>query len=645
MGISNMNEIFLEAESFKNLGGWVVDQQSMETIHSSYVMAHGMGVPVEDAFTEIYAENCAEYNVWVLTRDWTSVWNVKESAGKFKLLIDGAELENTLGTNGGSWSWQYAGTVSLFEGKHTLALHDLTGFNGRCDAIYMTDCSDAPSDNICDIDAMRKRLNWHKVECSTHKYDLIVVGGGVAGICTALSAIRSGVDTLLIHDRGVLGGCNSSEIRVCMGGIANLPPYNNLGNVVKEIAPIMGLPSTYKAEYYEDCRKLFAFEVSGAAEKVLLNLCVTDIEKDGNKITAVICTDVLTGKKTKYFANMFSDCTGDAVVSRLSGAQTMYGREAHDVFDEGLAPDKYQKMVMGHSIRWYSEDMGEKQEFPDIDWGLKFNDDTCLNVYNGDWEQETGFMRDMVSEIEYIRDFGLRAIFSNWAYQKHHYAKKEDFKNYALKWLSPIGGKRESYRVVGDYILTQQDIEEHIPHDDATSCITWSIDMHFPEVDNMKEFDEPFRSYAYHRGIVKAYQVPYRCLYSKDIENLFLGGRIVSASHVAFSAIRVMRTLGQLGEVVGLAASVCKSEHCMPRCVYEKHLDLLIEKMKKGVEIPSAFCCDVGDEEAYHFKDIGWLYLGDENYIGDKGKNAKFKRGIDALGIRHKYKLPKEFGN
>ena len=99
-----MNEIFLEAESFKNLGGWVVDQQSMETIHSSYVMAHGMGVPVEDAFTEIYAENCAEYNVWVLTRDWTSVWNVKESAGKFKLLIDGAELENTLGTNGGSWS-------------------------------------------------------------------------------------------------------------------------------------------------------------------------------------------------------------------------------------------------------------------------------------------------------------------------------------------------------------------------------------------------------------------------------------------------------------------------------------------------------------------------------------------------------------
>ena len=637
-----MSEIFLEAESFRKLGGWVVDQQSMETIHSSYIMAHGMGVPVEDAATEIHIDNTAKYNVWVLTRDWTSVWDVMESAGKFSLAIDGIELENTLGTNGKDWAWQSAGSATLKSGTHTLSLRDLSGFNGRCDAIYLTESDVVPSSKIADIDDLRKRLNWHEVVCNSHKYDLIVVGGGIAGICTALSAIRSGLDTLLIHDRGVLGGCNSSEVRVCMGGIANLPPFENIGNVVKEIAPIMGLPSTFKEEYYEDNRKLFAFEVSRAADSVLLNSCVTEIEKDGNKITAVVCTDTLTGKKTKFFANMFSDCTGDAVVSRLAGAQTMYGREARSVFGESLAPEKYQKIVMGHSIRWYSEDTGKNTDFPDIDWGLKFNDDTCLNVYNGDWEQETGFFRDMIGEIEYIRDFGLRAIFSNWSYQKNHYTNKDNFKNYSLKWVSPIGGKRESYRVVGDYILTQQDIEEHRLHNDATSCITWSIDMHFPEVDNMKEFDEPFRSYAYHRGIVKAYPVPYRCLYSKDIDNLFLGGRIVSASHVAFSAIRVMRTLGQLGEVAGLAASVCKDKKCMPKNVYEKYLDILKDKMKSGVKIPSAFCCDVGNEEAYHFKDIGWLYLGDDSYTGDEKKNEKFKRGIAALGIKHKYKLPKE---
>lgn len=637
-----MSEIFLEAESFRKLGGWVVDQQSMETIHSSYIMAHGMGVPVENAATEIHIDNTAKYNVWVLTRDWTSVWDVRESAGKFSLAIDEIELENTLGTNGKDWAWQSAGSATLKSGTHTLSLRDLSGFNGRCDAIYLTESDVVPSSKIADIDDLRKRLNWHEVVCNSHKYDLIVVGGGIAGICTALSAIRSGLDTLLIHDRGVLGGCNSSEVRVCMGGIANLPPFENIGNVVKEIAPIMGLPSTFKEEYYEDNRKLFAFEVSRAADSVLLNSCVTEIEKDGNKITAVVCTDTLTGKKTKFFANMFSDCTGDAVVSRLAGAQTMYGREARSVFGESLAPEKYQKTVMGHSIRWYSEDTGKNADFPDIDWGLKFNDDTCLNVYNGDWEQETGFFRDMIGEIEYIRDFGLRAIFSNWSYQKNHYTNKDNFKNYSLKWVSPIGGKRESYRVVGDYILTQQDIEEHRLHNDATSCITWSIDMHFPEVDNMKEFDEPFRSYAYHRGIVKAYPVPYRCLYSKDIDNLFLGGRIVSASHVAFSAIRVMRTLGQLGEVAGLAASVCKDKKCMPKNVYEKYLDILKDKMKSGVKIPSAFCCDVGNEEAYHFKDIGWLYLGDDSYTGDGKKNEKFKRGIAALGIKHKYKLPKE---
>lgn len=637
-----MNEIFLEAESFKDLGGWIVDQQSMETIHSSYIMAHGMGVPVRDAVTEFYIENGAKYNFWVLTRDWTSVWGVKDSAGKFTIAADGEEFKTILGTNGKEWAWQFAGSADLKRGIHTLSLHDLTGFNGRCDAIYLTDGDNVPPVKIADMDDLRKRLNWHEIKCNSHVYDLIVVGGGIAGICTALSAIRNGVETLLIHDRGVLGGCNSSEVRVCMGGIANLPPFENIGNVVKEIAPIMGLPSTFKKEYFEDNRKLFAFEVSEAAESVLLNCRVTDVEKDKNKITAVICTDTLTGKKKKFFAKMFSDCTGDAVLSRLAGAETMYGREGRNKFGESLAPESNQKIVMGHSIRWYSEDTGKKSDFPNIDWGLKFNDKTCLDVYNGDWEQETGFFRDMIGEIEYIRDFGLRAIFSNWAYQKNLYAKKEKYKNYELKWVSPIGGKRESYRVVGDYILTQQDIEEHIPHDDATLCITWSIDMHFPEVDNMKEFDEPFRSYAYHRGIEKAYPVPYRCLYSKDVDNLFLGGRIVSASHVAFAAIRVMRTLGQLGEVAGLAASVCKSKNCMPKDVYEKHLDTLKDKMKKGVEIPSAFCCDVGNEEAYHFKDIGWLYLGDDSYIGDKQKNEKFKRGIAALGIKHKYNLPKE---
>ncbi len=638
-----MNELWKEAEGFETRGGWIVDQQSMETLHSSYLMAHGLGIPVEDAVGELEVKSASTYAVWVLTRDWTAVWNIGDSAGKFTLKVDGKELPAVLGTNGKEWAWQKAGEVYLSEGKHTLSLHDLTGFNGRCDAVYLTDSGKTPPSDRNSLDEMRRRLNWKEIKDVPEIYDLIVVGGGVAGICTALSALRSGVRTLLIHDRGVLGGCNSSEVRVCMGGETNFPPYEKLGNVVNEIAPIMGSPSHFDAAYYEDDRKRFAFEIEGWQDRVLLHQRVTDAQMENGRITSVVCTDVLSGKKTRFHARLFSDCSGDATLARLAGCRTMYGRESRDRFGEGLAPWKADRLVMGHSLRWYTE-KSTASAFPDIDWGLEFDDDTCLNVYNGDWEQETGFSRDMVDEIEIIRDFGLRAILSNWSYQKNHYKHKEAFADYALKWVSPIGGKRESYRVEGDYILRQQDLEELRPHEDGTACMTWSIDLHYPEPDNEARFGEAFRSFAYHRGLSAPYPVPYRCLYAKDVKNLFLGGRIVSASHVAFSSIRVMRTLGELGEVVGMAAGVCKRNGCEPRDVYESHLSELKEALKRGITVPHAFGCGYGAHEAYHFKDVGWFYLNHpEDRITDPEKIRKFKRGIAYLGIEHQNPLPDWF--
>ena len=632
-----MSAIFLEAESFKNLGGWVIDQQSMQSLHSSYIMAHGLGVRVEDAETEFEADSVGEYSVWVYTRDWTSAWCDK-SAGKFKVVIDDKELEGVLGTNGFEWSWQYAGKITMSAGRHTIKLRDLTGFNGRCDAVYIT-TGDKPGD----IDCLRKNLNWKEVRDYNEEFDLIVVGGGVAGVCLAISAMRTGAKTLLLHDRGVLGGCNSSEVRVCMGGQINLPPYERLGDVVKEIAPVVGYPDTYDAECFEDSRKKLAFEVreTKGIYKVILNECVTEVEKNSNRIAAVISTNTVTGKKTRFRAGLFADCTGDAVVARKAGAVLMYGREARSEFNESLAPETQENLVMGHSVRWYSQKSAEPTGFPDIKWGIEFTEDTCYHVLSGDWEQETGFRRDMADDTEYIRDYGLRAVYGNWAYQKNHSRKKEDYRFDTLKWVSPLGGKRESYRVVGDIVLTQNDIEDRIIYDDGTACMTWSIDMHFPEPDNEKAFGEAFRSFAYHRGIEKPYPVPYRCLYSKDIDNLFLGGRIVSMSHVAFSAVRVMRTLGALGEAAGLAAGICVKNQCMPREVYTEHLEELKSCMKEGVPVKQAFQCNVGSEEAYHFKDIGWLYLN-PYHCDLPNELEKFKRNISKLGLTHKNKLPKE---
>lgn len=633
-----MHEIFIEAESLREKGGWIVDTQSMESLHSSYVMAHGMGIPVADATGTFTVAADGTYTVYAYTRDWTATWDVKDSAGKYQMLIDGVALAATLGTNGKDWSWQRAGTVTLTAGEHRLALHDLTGFNGRCDCIYMTSGDNAPED----VDAMRQRLNWGEVVDCDKEYDVIVVGGGIAGTCTALAAMRGEAKTLLLQDRPMLGGCNSSEIRVCLGGTINKPPYPNLGNVVKEIAPVMGDPSRYLAKYYEDDRKLLAFEASrlyrNISGDVRTNAAATAIEMEGDRITAVIVTDTLTGMKTRYRAPLFADCSGDGILARLSGCETMYGREAKETFGETLGAPEAQRMVMGHSIRWYSEEEAEETSFPDIDWGMNFTDENCLKNKRGDWEQETGFYRDMIGEIEYIRDFGLRAIYSNWSFQKNHFSRKAEWKNSTLRWVSPLGGKRESYRVVGDHILTQNDILDRVEYDDATACITWSIDFHFPEPDNEREFGEPFRSFAYHRGIGQPYPVPYRCLYARDVKNLFLGGRIVSTSHVAFGAIRVMRTLGELGEVIGIAAALCAKEGCLPRAVYTDHLDAFKERLSRGVHIPTAFGCGTGNEEKYHYGNLGWVHL--DHFDCDMRFVDKFRRDIKQMGLEHRYPLP-----
>lgn len=647
-----MQRIFIEAESLAQIGGWVVDTAAMEVLGSAYLMAHGLGEPVKDATGDFFVETEGDYTVFALTRDWTAPFGMRESAGRFSILVNGEPLPEVLGTKGTAWDFQRAGRLHLTKGKHTLALHDLTGFNARCDAILITEEDEAPKSDPESLADLRRTLGYKEIEVSKKEYDLIVVGGGIAGICTALAARRKGLCVALINDRPILGGCNSSEIRVCLGGQIKHAPYESIGDVVREIAPVMGQPRIYKAEYFEDDRKRFAFEaaVKGEGEcDLLLNEAVLEIETEGKQIKAVICTNTRSGKKTKLYGRLFSDCSGDGILARHSGAQMMYGNDARSDFSESLAPSEHKDLVMGQSIRWYSEEQESPSPFPTLDWNLPFDEDSYLNCYSGDWEQETGFRHDMVKETEYIRDYGLRAIFANWSYQKNECKDKERFQKSKLAWVSPFGGKREGYRVKGDYILTERDFEAPIDYEDATARITWGIDIHYPEPINEEKFGEAFRSFAYHRNIPFACPVPYRCLYSKDVDNLFLGGRLVSASHVAFSALRVMRTLGMLGEVVGLAAEVCKRHGCLPRDVYQSHLSELKEQMKAGVPIPTAFACNgVGIGESYHFKDIGWFHLHTatrrDRLPGHKGTERedleKFHYCVQKLGIEHKYPIP-----
>ena len=643
--------IFLEAETFADLGGWTVDTQSYEALGSFYLLAHGIGKPVRDAVTEFRTGERALWHVHVRTRDWTAVWKRGTPAGRFQLLIDGKPLENILGIDGPEWNWQKAGMVELAPGTHTLALHDLTGFDGRCDAVFLTpDSAFIPPNGKEELGKFRRELCGTAVADDPEFYDLLICGGGYAGLCTGIAAKKKGIKFKIVQNRPVVGGCGSSEIRVWTGGKVNVPPYPRLGNVAAMLSPIKGAAGLKKdAGLFEDFRKSALFEPD---RELLLNEAVIGAETDPDnprRITAVITRSVRTGRETRRRARLFADCTGDAVLADLAGCTILYGSEGREVYGETLGLGKSSPLVMGHSTLWETRERDHEVDFPDIDWGIEFNDSNALARFDCCWDWETGQYRDQVMDIEYIRDYGLMTCFANWSFLKNRSKRKAEWRNMELEWISAIGGKRESRRVLGDLVLTQNDIEKKIPYEDATGSITWSIDLHFPDPENRKKFGEAFQSCAYHRGIGSLYPVPYRCLYAKDADNLFLGGRCLSLSHVAFSCVRVMRTLGMLGEVVGMAAAICIRRNCLPRAVYSEYLDELKSAMTEGIPMDPPFGWMPGSEEAYHFmRPVGmfgnetencWYHFGPQ---GDPSEAIPEEIGhcLEELDVIHKNGKP-----
>ena len=593
--------LFVECEGFDSVGGWVTDTASVRQMGSAYLMAHGYGRPVADATTMLSIGETGDYTVWARTRNWAAEWS-EAAPGSFEVVVDGVPLDGVGGTEGRDWHWQKLGRVALAAGDHRIALHDLTGFNGRCDALYLA----------TDPDAKPGRPETPVADC-TNRYDLVVVGGGVPGICAAVSAGRYGLKVLLLQDREKLGGVNSSEVRVSMGGLIHDGTYPKLGQVVEEIQPAFGSGKTYPAEYYEDARKEIVVTRPKSNVDLRYRQSVFLVEMDPretNRIAAVVALDTRTGARTRYRAPLFVDATGDAVLARQAGCATMYGRDARSMFGEPNAPERADRQVMGHTVIWYAKDHGEPRPFPNIsDWALAgFTEKNAYHVMHGDWEQETGQFRDMADDTESIRDYGLLTIFSNWHFVKNVSSRRGEFANAEIDWMSPTGGKRESYRVVGDVVLTQNDIERKTVFEDRTAIVSWNMDFHVPDPANVAEFKEPFRTCAYHRHCYGPFDgMPYRCLYARDCANLFLAGRHISCSHAAFAMVRVMRPLGMFGEVVGMAAKICTAHGCGPRDVYRAHLAELKEMMTKGV--PSWSLSHpggtYGDYEGFHFKEIG----------------------------------------
>ena len=615
----NAAGVLVEAESFSDSGGWLVDQQSMDQMGSPYMLAHGLGIPVKNAVTAVRFAKSGKYRVWVRTRDWVAPWKTADTPpemkavgcpGKFHILINGKPLNTTFGTEGAEWHWQDGGLINAKAGEILLALQDLTGFDGRCDAIYFSEDLKLPPPH--NGDALRsfriKMRGISELPQPVGKYDLVVVGGGMAGSCLAVSAARHGCRVALIQNRPVLGGNNSSEVRVGLSGLIHQEPYPKLGNLVDELGPVghwnlweakrdpdsprsrrimeviknnpeKKIHNAGPASNYEDQRKT---DVVNAEKNIdlFLNTHANGVEMKDGRIAAVVAQNIRTGERYRFASRLFADCTGDGNLGALANADFRVGREAKMTTGEKLAPDKADKLVMGTSVQWYSVTDAESSVFPVCSWTVPFNEINCIKATRGDWDWETGAHLDQVKDIEQIRDYALRVTFGNWSVLKNHPKFKEKFALRRLEWVACIGGKRESRRLLGDIILKQQDLDEPVIYPDACVTATWSVDLHYPKPS--ASGCEPFRSVAKNHTI-KPYPVPYRCMYSRNVDNLMMAGRNISVTHVALGTVRVMRTTGMMGEVLGMAAGLCVKHNCEPRDVYKKHLDEFKGMLKAGV--------------------------------------------------------------
>lgn len=565
--------LLIEAESFAEKGGWVVDAQFVEQMGSPYLLAHGLGRPVANAGTGVSIAKGGRYHVWVRTRDWApGEW---EPPGRFRVAFDGRPLGVEFGTRQG-WAWQDGGSVDLPAGQVRVELHDLTGFDGRCDAIYLAPEGESPPpEERGALAAWRDRLAGHPADPPTAgEFDVVIIGGGIAGCGAAMAAAERGLRVALVQDRPVLGGNASSEIRVHTIGTT--------GYADRHISRInTGHWPNGSPEAVADERRRQA--TIDAIPEIRQFLCwrAYGVTMDGKRIVGVKARHAESGEARSFRAPAFIDCTGDGWIGYWAGADFRMGRESRDEFGEGWeehgdlwSPERPDNRVMGVSLLWSSEKVAEPVPFPEVPWALAVANGKADVRGEWFWEYSRDDL-DMIEDAEAIRDHLLRAIYGSFA----NAVRSERFASHQLQFVGYVSGKRESRRLMGDYVYTMRDMVEGTKFPDAVVTEVREIDVHFQRQYKDPTFPQDFLSTAIFRKTPR-YYIPYRALYSRNIENLLMAGRCFSCSHIGLGGPRVMNTCGQMGVAVGYAASLMKEHGATPRGVYEKHLGELIALVK-----------------------------------------------------------------
>jgi hypothetical protein len=449
---------------------------------------------------------------------------------------------------------------------------------------------------IIEAPADKRSLNLVEIDAG-----LIVVGGGLSGVATAIAAARHGVKTVLVQDRPVLGGNSSSEVRLWVLGatshLGNNNRWSREGGILNEILEEnlyrnrQGNALIFDTILLEKC-------LAEQNLTLLLNTAAYEVDKsDPDTISAVhaFCSQ----NSTRYVlrAPLFCDASGDGIVGFMSGAAFRMGAESKEEFGEGFAPDVEYGQLLGHSMYFSTKDVGVPVKFVAPSWALK--DITKIPRYRqfntnmqgcNFWWLEYGGRLDTIHQTEEIKWELWKVVYGVWDYIKNS-GNFPEAETMTLEWVGHIPGKRESRRFVGDYIIRQQDLVEQTPFEDVVAHGGWAVDLHpadgvYSELSGCTQWHS--------KGV---YGIPWRCYYSRNIKNLFLAGRIISATHVAFGSTRVMATCAAGGQAVGTAAAICLEQGCLPADLSsgDKLRELQIRLQRDGQFLPGKTHADPDD--------------------------------------------------
>ena len=564
--------VLVETAYFAELGGWKLDTQFENDLGFSYLLAHGLGRPVDDAIATIKFPAPGRYHTWVLTKDWCpGKW---EAPGQFKVSLNDAPLDATFGTNPG-WNWQSGGTVSIAQDQLSsqISLQDLTGFEGRCSAVYFSlDANDVPPIDRSTLPRWRRqKVGLSADVIDEGSYDVVIVGGGISGCAAALAANEKGLKVALIQNRPVLGGNASSEVRVHTLGIhhhaaaileqIDTPHYPN-GDAEALVADEKRMRNMHAAENVD----------------IFLNHSLTSAATSGNRIVSIQVVESANGNLRKLSAPQFIDCTGDGWLGAMAGADFRYGRESKHEFGEEWerhgelwSPEKPDNRVMGSSVLWYTKETNRRVKFPAVPWAKPVAKNHVSPA--GEWQWE--FSHDdfhQIDDAEEIRDHMFRAIYGTYA----NTIRRPQHANLELDWIAFVAGKRESRRLIGPHIFTGVDARDSIEFPDTVVTEKRSIDVHYQEA--LLGRPEDFLSEAlFLKPKTGFYYIPYRSLYSHNVANLQMAGRCFSCSHIGLGGPRVMNTCGQMGVATGYAAALCRQYDVDPSEISAQHINELRE--------------------------------------------------------------------